>query len=137
MTSTERFKRIMALFQAVMDLPAEQRETFLDRECAGDPALRAEVTALLEQDAKRASEQAGPTGPAAQPSRAPGILGDYQIVREIGRGGMGVVYLAEQRSLRRHVALKVLPPHLTLSDTAITRFRREASTAARLRHPGI
>ncbi|MBI3848623.1 MAG: VCBS repeat-containing protein [Planctomycetes bacterium] len=64
-------------------------------------------------------------------------IGDYRIVREIGRGGMGVVYLAEHVSLRRTVALKVLPAHLTLRSEVVRRFRQEASLAARLRHPGI
>ena len=64
-------------------------------------------------------------------------LGDHRLIREIGRGGMGVVYEAEQISLHRSVALKVLPAHVTLRPSAVTRFRREASTAARLRHEGI
>jgi len=64
-------------------------------------------------------------------------LGGYHILREIGRGGMGVVYLAEEPALRRMVAVKVLPSQLTLVPGAIARFEREASTAARLRHPGI
>lgn len=65
------------------------------------------------------------------------ILGDFRIIREIGRGGMGVVYEARQISLGRIVAIKVLPAHLTLRDESVARFKREASTAARLRHPGI
>ncbi|MFO0981382.1 MAG: serine/threonine-protein kinase [Planctomycetota bacterium] len=65
------------------------------------------------------------------------LLGEFRIIREVGRGGMGVVYLAEQLSLRRHVALKVLPAHLTLRADTVERFRREASTAASLRHPAI
>ncbi len=64
-------------------------------------------------------------------------FGDYRIVRELGRGGMGVVYLAEQTSLDRTVALKVLWAHLTLQAESIRRFQQEASAAARLRHPGI
>ena len=64
-------------------------------------------------------------------------LGDFRIVREIGRGGMGVVYEAEQLSLARRVALKVLPAHVTLDERAVGRFEREAKAAARLRHPGI
>ncbi|MBI1851532.1 MAG: tetratricopeptide repeat protein [Planctomycetes bacterium] len=64
-------------------------------------------------------------------------LGEFQIVREIGRGGMGVVYEAVQPSLRRTVAIKVLPAHLTLRDNTIQRFHREALTAAKFRHPGI
>jgi serine/threonine protein kinase len=69
---------------------------------------------------------------------APGsTLDDYRIVRLVGRGGMGAVYEAEQRSLRRRVALKVLHEHLAWSPGAIARFRREAAAASRLRHPGL
>lgn len=64
-------------------------------------------------------------------------LGDFRLIREIGRGGMGVVYEAQQLSLNRTVALKVLPAHLTLREETVTRFKREAATAGKLNHPGI
>ena len=64
-------------------------------------------------------------------------LGDYRIVREIGRGGMGVVYEAEQVSLGRRVALKVLPNQVVGDPTVLARFRREAKAAARLHHTNI
>src|SRR5262245_43557836 len=82
-------------------------------------------------------------GPFVETPDAPEVaavgrsLGGFRISREIGRGGMGVVYLAEEIALRRSVALKVLPAPITLHPDAIARFRREASIAARLRHPGI
>ncbi len=63
--------------------------------------------------------------------------GEYEILREIGRGAMGVVYLAREITLARDVAMKILPPHLTFGKGAITRFRREARTAAALEHPNI
>ncbi len=63
--------------------------------------------------------------------------GEYEILREIGRGAMGVVYLAREVALARDVAMKVLPPHLTFGKGAIGRFRREARTAAALEHPNI
>lgn len=67
----------------------------------------------------------------------PERIGDFKIIREIGRGGMGIVYEAEQQSLRRRVALKVLPPSATLSPSTIERFRRESRAAARLHHSNI
>ncbi len=64
-------------------------------------------------------------------------LGDYRILREIGRGGMGIVYEAEQVSLGRHVALKVLPPHRLTDEHQRLRFKREAKAAAKLHHTNI
>jgi hypothetical protein len=75
-----------------------------------------------------------PSPPAAPRLRE---LGDYRIVREVGRGGMGVVYEAEQISLGRRVALKVLPCHVVGDRKALERFRREAKAAARLHHTNI
>lgn len=73
--------------------------------------------------------------PPAAPAQA--RLGEFRIVREIGRGGMGIVYEAEQTSLGRRVALKVLPPALQVDGRVLARFRREAEAAGRLRHPNV
>src|SRR5207237_1266296 len=75
--------------------------------------------------------------PAAGPLPPLERLGDYRIIREIGRGGMGVVYEAEQVSLGRHVALKVLPKQLLLDARTKRRFEREAKAAAKLHHTNI
>src|SRR5947209_10852383 len=64
-------------------------------------------------------------------------LGDFEIVRQIGRGGMGIVYEARQVSLNRKVALKVLSGSLGLTTQAVERFQREAEAAARLHHTNI
>ena len=64
-------------------------------------------------------------------------LGNYQIVDELGRGGMAVVYRAFQPSLNRYVAIKVLPPHLGFDKEFVERFQREALASAKLRHPNI
>jgi eukaryotic-like serine/threonine-protein kinase len=74
--------------------------------------------------------------PAPSPSKDR-RLGDYHILREVGRGGMGVVYEAEQMSLGRRVALKVLPSHIARDRDGLERFRREAKSAARLHHTNI
>lgn len=64
-------------------------------------------------------------------------IGEFRILRELGRGGMGVVFEAVQESLERHVALKVLPSHISLNRGALERFRREATSASKLNHPAI
>lgn len=75
--------------------------------------------------------------PPESATPVPEYLGDYHIVREIGRGGMGVVFEAEQKSLGRRVALKVLPFHGLMDPLYLKRFRREAQAAARLHHTNI
>jgi serine/threonine protein kinase len=75
--------------------------------------------------------------PAMNPRESLRRLGDFELVRELGRGGMGVVYEARQVSLNRKVALKVLSGGLGLTDRAVQRFRREAEAAAKLHHTNI
>src|SRR5262249_13967281 len=67
----------------------------------------------------------------------PERLGDFRILREVGRGGMGIVYEAVQESLGRHVALKVLPSHALINPRHLRRFLREARAAAKLHHTNI
>jgi serine/threonine protein kinase/WD40 repeat protein len=69
--------------------------------------------------------------------RMPDRVGDYRILREVGRGGMGIVYEAEHEALGRHVALKLLPPQAMLDSRHLARFQREARAAARLHHTNI
>jgi serine/threonine protein kinase/tetratricopeptide (TPR) repeat protein len=104
------------------------------------PELAAEIRKLFRalvvmEDVRPGQE---PTAEAPGPIGAPSQrLGEYRIVREIGRGGMGVVYEAEQESLGRRVALKVLPPGALEDIRQVQRFRREARAAARLHHTNI
>src|SRR2546429_1016798 len=79
---------------------------------------------------------AGPSlagGDAHEPAQ----IGDFTLVRELGRGGMGIVYEAEQISLKRRVALKVLPLAAALDERQLQRFKHEAEAAAHLQHPNI
>lgn len=88
------------------------------------------VVVGVNPEAERLSRRSESSGPA-------GRLGDFEIIREIGRGGMGVVYEAEQISLNRRVALKILPFAAALDASRLERFRFEAQAAARLHHSNI
>ena len=108
------------------ELAAEIREVF--------PAMAMmENIALADESLEGDPTDAGPTATAPPLEQ----LGDYRVLREIGRGGMGVVYEAEQVSLGRHVALKVLPPHMLRDTKTRRRFEREARAAAKLHHTNI
>src|SRR5262249_33011629 len=94
------------------------------------------LAALEDLKADGLDRTIAPTGGAAS-AEAPVILeqlGDFRILREVGRGGMGVVYEAEQVSLGRRVALKVLPQKVLLDPKQRRRFEREARSAAKLHH---
>jgi serine/threonine protein kinase/tetratricopeptide (TPR) repeat protein len=113
------------------ELAAEIREVF--------PAMAMmENIALADESLADESLAVDSTGAAHSP-KAPRVeqLGDFRVLREIGRGGMGVVYEAEQISLGRHVALKLLPSQLLRDAKQKHRFEREAKSAARLHHTNI
>jgi WD40 repeat protein/serine/threonine protein kinase len=108
------------------------------------PELAEEIRELfpalveMEQLASVEGPATGPFVPTASDDRAPPRqLGEYRILREVGHGGMGVVYEAVQESLGRHVALKVLPLHSLGNPTILERFKREARAAAKLHHSNI
>ncbi len=92
--------------------------------------------AVMEEFGSAAGPDTGPYRPG-EPASVPRQLGEFRLLREIGRGGMGVVYEAVQDSLGRRVALKVLPPSARADGVFLERFRREARAAARLHHTNI
>jgi WD40 repeat protein/serine/threonine protein kinase len=129
-------------------------EEFLDRLRRGErpslteytdrhPELAAQIRDLFPAliEIEQLGEAPSTTGPGLAPvdqgADEPRQLGEYRILRLVGRGGMGVVYEAIQESLGRHVALKVLPSPALLRPTQLERFRREAKAAARLHHSNI
>jgi serine/threonine protein kinase len=119
------------------------RHAFLERHAELAPRL-AECLESLDRLADAARhfdpsrlEETGPYPLAGADVQPPGRLGDYQILREIGRGGMGVVYEAEQLSLGRKVALKLLPFTAAIDPKQVQRFQVEVQAAAHLHHPHI
>jgi WD40 repeat protein/serine/threonine protein kinase/tetratricopeptide (TPR) repeat protein len=122
------------LLECYPELAAELRLFFADQDALEPIATPLRMVALA---ARAADAPACASGAPQREAAVPGRLGDFQIVREIGRGGMGVVYEAEQVSLGRKVALKVLPALATLDPRRLQRFHNEARAAASLHHTNI
>ncbi|MEP7336777.1 MAG: protein kinase [Acidobacteriota bacterium] len=140
----QRYAEITRLCQAALELNASQRVAFLSQACAGDDELRAEVESLLAADEAENSLIDSPALEAAaqifareQRSLTGQRLGNYQILSQLGAGGMGEVYLAEDTRLKRKVALKLLPAAFTQDAGRVRRFEQEAQAASALNHPNI
>src|SRR5687767_9314972 len=141
----ERWQQVRGIFHSALQHAPAERSNFLTSACGGDEALRQEVESLLEADAKDGSFIDSPAYQAAaallredNATLRPGQRTDsYEIVSFISRGGMGEVYLAQDRRLNRKVALKVLPAELTREVDRLRRFEQEARAASALNHPNI
>jgi serine/threonine protein kinase/Flp pilus assembly protein TadD len=131
---------VQVIFGEALDCasPAEQA-SYLDRACAGEPALRARIEALLHSHKRAGQFLQGPSAPAERaPPVAPGtVLDHYQLLEPIGEGGFGIVYRAEQlQPVRRQVALKIVKPGMD-SRQVIARFEAERQALALMNHPNI
>jgi serine/threonine protein kinase/tetratricopeptide (TPR) repeat protein len=141
----DRWRLVDRIFEQVLDLPAAQRQTFLDDACLNDPPLREQVAALLSFDEKAQNrsgfdvvrDTAEMIATGERGSLAGEIVGPYRIDSLLGAGGMGEVYKAEDTRLARSVALKILPDYFTASKPAVGRFNREARVVSKLNHPNI
>ncbi|MCB9853333.1 MAG: serine/threonine protein kinase [Phycisphaerales bacterium] len=144
-----RYRRTMEIFDDVCELPSEERSSRLADLCEGDSEIRREVEALLAADAgEHRLVDSAESGQSLERiaeaiefapdvvAQASQEIGAYRIVREIGRGGMGIIYEARQESPSRRVALKVLRPGL-VDREMLKRFQHEAHVLGQLQHSGI
>jgi serine/threonine protein kinase len=144
---TDLYQRAKELFLAAAELPEDQREAFLGRECAGDEVLLERVKALLaadrdddsllDQSATALLSYGGELKGADQDGSAATTIGPYRLMRKLGEGGMGEVWLAEQSEpVRRRVALKIIKQGMDTKQT-IARFEVERQALALMDHPTI
>ena len=147
MAAPYEWDQIQRIFLTVVELPSPQRSMVLEQMCGREPALRAEVESLLRADetseATLGAAIAGAIRTEAvsllDTSRIEGKrLGAYRLIREIGRGGMGCVYLGQRadEQYESDVAIKVVRPGLD-TDFILRRFRHERQVLARMHHPNI
>jgi len=141
MMSGEHWERIQLLFDELIELDTGRRRVRLELLSRTDPGLTDELRSLID-----AHERAGdflnllgapPSDPTPTSEPVPPLEGTYSLLREIGRGGMGRVYLAHDARLDRHVALKLLPGDLRTDPGRNARFLAEARAAAALDHPNV
>ena len=143
---SERWQQIDQILQAALELAPEYRTAFLDKACAADEGLRREVDALIQAEGQAGSfiqDSTKPTVPKAwltdHSDLAGGrVLGPYKLIREIGRGGMGTVYLAMRADdqYRKRVAIKLIKRGMD-TEEILSRFRHERQILASLDHPNI
>ncbi|MDQ3711470.1 MAG: protein kinase [Acidobacteriota bacterium] len=141
----EDWRQVKEIFADVLRQKPEARRQFLNEVCADDAATRREVESLLSSFDEAESFMENPAvGEVAELLVAKNSqltngqnFGRYEIIRQIGVGGMGEVYLAQDTHLNRKVALKVLSAELTNNRTLLARFEQEARSASALNHPNI
>ncbi len=141
----KRWQKIKGLFDAAVELDEKNRAKFLAEACGGDNELLAEVEKMLDSYKESESFLEEPAALAVAELildsnaklSAGRTIGHYEIVKQIGVGGMGEVYLAKDNKLDRNVAIKILNEEYSAHDSNLERFSREAKAASALNHPNI
>jgi uncharacterized repeat protein (TIGR01451 family) len=136
--------RVEAILAAAVEIPSDgERREFVDRECAGDAGLKRRVEELIDNHFRAGSFLESPARPfdstdeEAARERPGTVVGPYKLMEQIGEGGMGLVFVAEQtQPVRRKVALKIIKPGMDSRDV-LARFEAERQALALMDHPNI
>lgn len=130
-------RKVLNLFEQLLDVPGAERDDWLAEKTKDDLEARLRVNAM-RQAAQSDAMQTGGAVDQIDVETSPETIGAYRVIRSLGRGGMGIVYLAERQAedFEHHVAIKVIKTGL-FSESLVERFRRERQTLAQLNHPHI
>ncbi|HEX6127322.1 MAG TPA: protein kinase [Pyrinomonadaceae bacterium] len=145
MKPSDRWQEVKEILHAALEVSPAERGAFLDKKCGADVDLRREIESLIAAHAKAAERFESPAiekmAAVVSDELADKVvgrsLGHYEIVKKIGAGGMGEIYLAHDARLGRKVALKLLPVAFTQDLYRLRRFQQEARAASALNHPNI
>src|SRR6266481_100387 len=138
------WENLKEIFHTAVALAPAERDTYLDHACDGNASLRQAVESLLKSHEETGNFVDAPAYQAAAEMLVDGAdlkagqnIAHYRIVRLIGEGGMGKVYLAEDAKLHRRISLKFLSANFTKDHERLRRFEQEARAASALNHPNI
>lgn len=138
----EEYQKVKKIFQSALDLSSEERVEYLDKNCSDNSSLRHEVEKLIDSFDNDYLEQPAVEKIADKVLSHSNLssgqeIGHYKILKKIGAGGMGEVFLAEDLRLKRKIALKILPTAVSQNKDYLCRFEQEAYSASTLNHPNI
>ncbi len=134
-TGPQRWERVRAVLEGALERPEAERSSLLDAACGSDRELREEIESLIAYEDRAERFLENPSMSGTESRKLVGhSLAHYEILEEVGRGGMGVVYRANDTKLGRDIAIKVLPETVSRDKERLARFEREARLLASLNH---